>query len=86
MIDWCYIQMCCHCRDGILSGKIWLFQKAGFHTLRPFMEVLPPVAVAGEAVEPAANFSFNTANLDRYSSMPMYAPHIRRLPSKAERP
>lgn len=34
----------------------------------------------------AANFSDRTVSLERNSSIPMYAPHIRRFPSKAERP
>lgn len=58
--------------------------RAKFQTLRP-LEVVS--GVSGEIViDSGANFSVRTVSLERYSSTPMYAPHIRRLPSKAERP
>ena len=42
--------------------------------------------MASSAMVFMENFSDKTVNFDRKSSIPMYAPHIRRLPSNAERP
>ena len=51
--------------------------------LRP---LTPYTAAVSWVTGSGANFSFRTASFDRYSSIPIYAPHMRRFPSKAERP
>lgn len=57
--------------------------KSGLQTLRSFDDEVAALRDAGSWPE---NFSVRTASLERYSSTPMYAPHMRRLPVKAERP
>lgn len=71
----------------LYKSPIWVDSsvcyRAGCQTLRPFTVAVAAVSCVTRS---GANFSVSTASLERYSSMPMYAPHIRRLPSNAERP
>ena len=66
------------------------YYNASLHTLLPpsaaKVESVPTLGATALAVDELSNLSRSTANFERYSSTPIYAPHILRLPSKAERP
>lgn len=57
------------------------YHKAGPHMLPPFEGSLVEAVTRS-----GSNLSLRTANLDRYSSIPIYAPHSQRLPVNDERP
>ena len=65
-------------------GILQCIHRLGLQTLLPPVATFASSDLTSSACD--SNFSFNTVNLDRYSSIPIYAPHMRRLPSKADRP